>query len=170
MPARCARVTRSRARRFTAHADGRICLWDGRSGKRLRELKGHRGAVLSLVFSRDGSRLVSGSADTTGLVWDTSAVRGARPEKLELSEAKVKALWGDIDSADAVVAGEALQTLARAPEQAVTLLRGKLQPVRQEDVSKLLKDLDSPRFAGRQRAMRQLTAVGRSVEKRLEKD
>jgi hypothetical protein len=150
----------------SGHADGRVCVWDGRSGLRLRELKGHRGAVLALAFSRDGKRLVSGSGDTTGMVWDVAGLR-TRSEPIQLSEAKLKSLWADLISAEGSVAAEALQTLARSPEQAAALVRERIKPVREDDVTRLIKDLDSPRYAVRQRAIRHLVSVGRSVERRL---
>jgi WD40 repeat protein len=39
-------------------------------GKELARLVGHRGTVQCLIFSPDGRKLVSGSADATSLVWE----------------------------------------------------------------------------------------------------
>jgi WD40 repeat protein len=47
-----------------------IVLWDAFTGKQLGKLRGHRGDICSLCFSSDGRYLVSGSADTTILIWD----------------------------------------------------------------------------------------------------
>jgi WD40 repeat protein/predicted Ser/Thr protein kinase len=50
---------------------GAVCLWDARTGRRIRELKAHYGAkVWAIEFSPDGSRIVSGSLDGTACVWD----------------------------------------------------------------------------------------------------
>jgi WD40 repeat protein len=65
---------------------GLIHLWDLASGKETIRLAGHqrregaqvvgaRGRVLGLAFSADGTRLVSGSDDTTALVWNLGKVR-----------------------------------------------------------------------------------------------
>lgn len=52
----------------TSGDDRVIRLWKP-DGTKLRELKGHLGPVTSLAWSPDGARLISGSTDSTGLVW-----------------------------------------------------------------------------------------------------
>lgn len=47
-----------------------IIVRDFATGRTLRTLLGHENAVLSLAFSRDSSRIVSGSVDGTARVWD----------------------------------------------------------------------------------------------------
>ena len=39
-------------------------------GTTLLELKGHTGGVISVSFSPDGTRIVTGSGDQTAKVWD----------------------------------------------------------------------------------------------------
>jgi len=51
-----------------------ICLWNAATGQVAHTLKGHGGPITSLAFSSDGRRLISGSADTTALVWDVTSV------------------------------------------------------------------------------------------------
>ena len=50
-------------------ADFEVVLWDPRTGKRLRALKGHSGNVTSLAFSPDGGTLASSSGDGTVELW-----------------------------------------------------------------------------------------------------
>jgi hypothetical protein len=50
-----------------------IRLYDFVSGRMAALLKGHENVVNSLTFSPDGRRLISGSADTTAIVWDVAA-------------------------------------------------------------------------------------------------
>ena len=48
---------------------GTINVWDLQTGTRTRKLTGHRGAVTALAFLGK-NRVVSGSSDTTLLIWD----------------------------------------------------------------------------------------------------
>jgi WD40 repeat protein len=50
-------------------ADGTITLWDPASGHKSKSLAGHTASILSLAFSADGARLLSGSADKTFRLW-----------------------------------------------------------------------------------------------------
>jgi WD40 repeat protein len=53
--------------------DQTIKLWDPGSGRGLRSLKGHTGAVNGLAFSPDGTRLASASTDRTIKLWDVAS-------------------------------------------------------------------------------------------------
>ena len=50
-------------------------LWDPHAAVEVATLEGHAGRILALAFSRDGTRLVSASQDTTARVWDVAAGR-----------------------------------------------------------------------------------------------
>ncbi|NES72898.1 MAG: hypothetical protein F6K24_50735, partial [Okeania sp. SIO2D1] len=44
-------------------------LWDVTTGELLETLKGHSSDVFSVIFSRDGKSLASGSNDKTIKIW-----------------------------------------------------------------------------------------------------
>jgi WD40 repeat protein len=51
---------------------GVIYLWQVGTAKARAVLVGHRAKVTSLDFAPDGSRLISGSNDTTAIIWDVT--------------------------------------------------------------------------------------------------
>src|SRR5208337_3326052 len=65
--------------------DSKLRLWDVRTTKELGQFEGHQGAITALAFAPDGKRVISGSADTSALVWDAAGLpREARqPADLE---------------------------------------------------------------------------------------
>jgi WD40 repeat protein len=50
-----------------------VYVFDVATGNELRSFKAYAGRVCALAFSPDGKRLVTGSWDSTALVWDLSA-------------------------------------------------------------------------------------------------
>jgi hypothetical protein len=142
-------------------------LWDARTGQHLAPLHGHGPGcgVLGLAFSPDGRRLASASSDGTALVWDVEAVTGRRLGR-PLDNARQAQLWDDL-AGDAAHAAHAIDCFQIAPGPAVTFLRGKLRPivaVPAERVAPLVAALDSPAFAVRERAARDLAALGPGAE------
>jgi WD40 repeat protein len=61
----------------TARMDGSIRIWNADTGQPTATLDGHAEDVVRMVFSADGSKLVSGSADQTVRVWDLASKRTA---------------------------------------------------------------------------------------------
>ncbi|MCJ1342803.1 hypothetical protein MMC31_000992 [Peltigera leucophlebia] len=56
--------------------DGTIRLWDSRIATVIIKFNGHRSAVTTLSFDKDGVRLASGSKDTDIILWDLVAEVG----------------------------------------------------------------------------------------------
>ena len=52
--------------------DNSVRVWDASTGVELKKLKGHINTVNSVMFSRDGTQIVSGSDDCSVRVWDVS--------------------------------------------------------------------------------------------------
>ncbi|HTU18961.1 MAG TPA: sigma-70 family RNA polymerase sigma factor [Gemmataceae bacterium] len=178
-------TTGKEVRRFTPMADGACILafspdskslaWVGwsnatvylgeiASGREQRRFMGHSGRVISLAFSANGKMLISGSDDTTALVWDLTG-RLTMGEKLDkaLSAEELAGHWKTLAGDDAAAAYRAVQMLAADPARSVPYLRTHLHPVAPADEKRLqqwIADLDSDQFAVRQKAMAELEKLG----------
>ncbi|KAK4692426.1 U3 small nucleolar RNA-associated protein 12, partial [Lecanoromycetidae sp. Uapishka_2] len=58
------------------YGDGSIRIWDSRIGNLIISFNGHKSAVTTLAFDKDGVRLASGAKDTDIIVWDLVAEIG----------------------------------------------------------------------------------------------
>jgi hypothetical protein len=148
--------------------DGVIRLWDLDSGKELKQLTGHQGGVLSLAFSSDGERLISGSRDTTVMVWDVGKVISAplaealKPEDFPILGAQLLEC--------APEAARAVARLARSGDQAIPFLRDQVFSPSFPDerqVARMIADLDDDRVAVREKATQELTKLGKHGEPAL---
>jgi RNA polymerase sigma factor (sigma-70 family) len=145
---------------------GELNVWDATSGLAIAELAGHRGAVLALAIAPDGKTLVSGSADTTALIWDISPLEKAlRPAK-DVTPSALQAAWAALAAADAGKAIDAIADMTRAPKQALPFLKANLlvpPPVDAKRVEKLIVDFDDPQYIVRESATAELTKIGGQV-------
>jgi RNA polymerase sigma factor (sigma-70 family) len=151
----------------------KVRLWDTADGRQLHRFGGHGGGVTALAFAPDDRLLLSGSHDTTALVWDLAPVlEKAGPRRTRLPAGELEALWTDLQGADAARAYRALRLLAAAPGQGVALLRERVRPAIKADpkrLARLIADLDSDTFATRERAARELAEFGESAGSALRK-
>ncbi len=150
---------------------GKLVLWDLATGKELAARTDHRGWLLALTFTPDGRRLITGAYDTTALVWDVRTLtRGAQPKAVRIAPRELDSLWADLAGTDATRAWAAIWKLTADPGQALPLLQRHLHPAATADtdrVARLLADLGSPRFDKRNRAARELEAVGEAAAPEL---
>jgi WD40 repeat protein len=148
---------------------GGVQLWDLASGKRLAPLQGHESVVLTLAFAGDSRALVSGSSDTTLLIWDISS-RVERITPAELTTDQAKRLWEDLADEDAIKAYQAILTLAATPRVSLVMIKAHLHPAIlpvSPEVARLLADLDSDQFDKREKADKALEELGDLVEPAL---
>src|SRR5437763_195780 len=59
---------------YKKDSDGSLRFWDVATSTALGEVTGHRGAITSLTYSADGKLLLSGSRDTTALLWSVPLI------------------------------------------------------------------------------------------------
>jgi hypothetical protein len=156
--------------RLLAWSDGttKIHVLDVQTGAMLGPFAGHDDAVMGLTFTRDNRALASASADSTILRWDVAAAIVNKPLQTDDIEGAWQALAGD----DAKAAFEAIRQLTADPEKAVKIIRQNLRPAEPLNADWLatrLRDLDSPKFAQRDRATRDLEQLGEGIISVLEK-
>jgi RNA polymerase sigma factor (sigma-70 family) len=156
-------------------ADSRVLAWSGYrdptihlvevvTGRERYALTGHKGRISSLAFSADGKTLITGSEDTTALVWDlTGRLRDKEEWGKPLTAADLDGCWADLSDDDAARAYRAIQKLAGSPKDAVPYLQRRLQPapaVDEKRVRKLIADLGSEDFGTRENARKELEKFG----------
>jgi hypothetical protein len=153
-----------------------VIVWEVATGLVRHTLTGIEGNVTALAFSRDGKTLAVGCSDTTMYLFDLTpkAERSTALTTGELDE-----LWKKLEESGAKPAAEALRSLAARPAEAVPFLKEHLKPVPglkpdAAKIAKLIADLDAPRYAVREAAMRDLERLGNlardPVQEALKKD
>jgi hypothetical protein len=119
---------------------------------------------VSLSFSLDGKRLLSGADDSTMFVWDVArwTARAAK-DVLPLDPSSAEKRWDELSHDDAPNAFSAVMRLVMSPKAALAVLRRNLRPVQPEEtkeVAQWIADLDSQRYADREQAMAKLQKLG----------
>ncbi len=147
--------------------DGTVYLGEVATGGVRRRFTGHRGRIYSLGFAADGSALVSGSEDSTAMVWDlTGRLATGDGWGKALSEGELKAQWADLAGEDAAAGYRAIQVLAADPVRSVPYLRERLRPIVPVDekrLRRLIADLNSEQFRVRQKATEELERLGEAA-------
>ncbi len=154
-------------------ADSLVHVVEVTTGQERCHFAGHQQMILSLAFSPDCKFLVSGSGDTTALVWDlTGRLAAEKNNASPLTDSKVASCWEDLQGEDAARAYTAIQRLMADPSRSVPYLAKRLQPAAKTDparLARLLTDLDSKQFAVRQNATEELEKLGELAQPALEK-
>jgi WD40 repeat protein len=163
--------------------DGKTLAWSGqtdslnlvevRTGQERCQFAGHRETIYSMAFSPDGKFLVSGSGDTTALVWDlTGRLAAEKNGSGPLTQSKLASCWEDLRGEDGARAYTAIQRLKADPPRSVPYLGKQLQPAAGTDAARLARligDLDSNQFAVRQQATEELEKLEELAQPALEK-
>jgi WD40 repeat protein len=139
-------------------------LWEVLTGKERHRIGHHGWAV---AFSPEARRLASGGEDTTLLIWDVAErARGGRGPAT-LTPAELRTCWEDLGSEDAMRGFRAIGLLRSSPSRATAFLAQQLRPLAPDRIRRLVADLDSTRFAVREKAFKELAVIGEAAEPAL---
>jgi WD40 repeat protein len=139
---------------------GKVFLYETASGSERGRLQApHR--IEEFEFAPDGKSLATGCEDTTILIWDLSRPLSAKPALAgPRSPDDAERLWKSLAETNAMEAEPALWALVRAPDQALPILKQRLQPARVTPrVWMLIQQLDSSEYSARQAATAELTKL-----------
>jgi WD40 repeat protein len=150
-----------------------VVVWEVATGKQRQMFSGGQANLNSLAFAPDGKTLVSTSLNGPVIFWDLAgATKEEKAEADKLTAKDAEQLWNDLQGDDAGKAWHAIKVLRAAPKPSLACLGEKLKPVGgpdQKKVEKLLADLDADSFDAREKAMRDLEAMGEVAEAGLRK-
>lgn len=59
----------------TGYDEGTLILWNRNTGGKLRSLTGHQSKINAIIFTRDGTRIITASQDKTIRIWETRTAR-----------------------------------------------------------------------------------------------
>lgn len=144
-------------------------IWDLPAGMQKQPLRGHRGWIGGLEFSSDGKRLLTGSQDTSAIVWDVSD-RVSRPGNRPLPHDELLRCWESLGQPESGPAYKSIWALIDGGDEATAFLRERLQPSNSADrkqIAKWIEQLDHPQFAVRERATAALAKVSDQAEEDL---
>jgi WD40 repeat protein len=149
-------------------------LYETATGSLRHDLIGHEGQVTALAFSADGKRLASGGNDTTVLLWDLTGRTGEEAPKGKLTADEADKLWEALSDADARNAFKAMRRLEASPEEALAMLTKHVKPAEgagsdADAINKLIAGLDADSFDEREKAGKELAALGKVAERQLKK-
>lgn len=151
--------------------DGRINLWSVRTGKKVGERLGHRGAITAMSFMPDGQGLLTGSMDGTAMIWDVSDLAALDgPTTAPVKRDDLVKAWEDLAGEDARQADAAYYRLAAAADEAVSVLAERIVAVEGPDaaaIDKLVADLGDERYDVRRQATDSLAKLGPLAEPAL---
>jgi WD40 repeat protein len=152
---------------FREICDDKVHLWEVATGSERCQLAGHQYAIDSLVFSPDGTSLISGGRDGTALVWDLKSLPLEQRATNSLTKDELETCWRELESREAPRAFAAIRALARDPPRTIPLLRMQLRPVFRAEpprVRELIAALDSDQFRERRQATEELAMQVELVE------
>jgi WD40 repeat protein len=140
-----------------------IRLWEVATGKEVLHVPVADDSATVLALSPDGTRLAAGRKDGSVQVVEL-APKGWKAEQAgNLGPKDLDRRWAALAGVDAAAAYAAMWSLAAAGDQAVAFVKDRLRAVSTSDaerLTRLIADLDSNRFAVREKATEELEKEG----------
>ena len=155
-----------------ASGDKSVRLFELPNGKEIGAFTGHVGAVTAVAFAPDSKTVITGSADTTAMVWAGDRyIKAPTVESVQLEQKQLDSLWQEL-AGEPNSAYKARIQLATAPKQTLALLQDKVKPtagVDVKEIEKLIADLESNQFEVREKANTELEKLGELAQPALQK-
>lgn len=145
-----------------------VTLWETETGRERGSFHGHIGMMSSVAISHDGRFLVTGADDTTAIIWDATR----RQERKVFARRDLVASFRDLANENAEQAYGAVWALIDAPKETVSLLENQRELFAATDVQVIrrwIRELDSDKYAERERAWKELAWIVDEAEPHLKK-
>jgi WD40 repeat protein len=162
--------------------DGHLLAFAGQSSaltvadlaadKEVAHFEGHQASIGAVAFSADGNTVVTGSADTTALIWSVKGLAAKPVAAQPLDAEALQARWTDLTNVEATTGWRAINHLVSAPQQVVALCQAKLEPtprVEAARIEELVEQIGSEVFKVRQKAQTELARLGEVALPQLRK-
>jgi len=150
-----------------------ITLWETETGAERGHFVGHRGKTHALAISADGRLVVSGGDDTAAIVWDATQPRTHDTSvRRAATTADLAARFRHLTGEHAELAYASMWAFIQSPKEAVRFLAVRTSLFEATDVQKIQKwiqDLDSSKYAERERASQELALVLDESEEHLKR-
>jgi RNA polymerase sigma factor (sigma-70 family) len=154
-------------------AEGRqvIVLWETETGQERGGFVGHVGRTNAIAIGADGRFFVTGSGDTTGLIWDATRPQThtspVRPASTTVDPARC---YADLAGDNAEQAYASMWALVNAPTKTIAFLGKQASLYTQTDapsIQRWIKRLDSEKFVEREEAYDKLRSILDEAEPQL---
>ena len=146
---------------FRATGLGEVHVYEVATGAFRTGYPGHKSMVLALDTPTDVRRVLSGSSDTTALLWN---VGFAGKKGTPLSADERARQWEALTDLDGTKAYDAMVKFAGDPEGFIAMAKAELKPAAEgptaEDLMPMFRDMDNKAFATREAASAKLDKYG----------
>jgi WD40 repeat protein len=149
----------------TAGEEDAVRLHELATGQMRFEIPKSAGRAASLAFCADGRLLAIGHTDTTALLWDLRLLPQGDGSK---GAQDFEGLWADL-AGDARKAFWAIGRLQADGDKTVAALAKHFKPGSAQPLQNLIAQIDNEDFLVRERATKELMALGRDAAAPLEK-